>query len=158
MFGYLSTWNPSSCTLYFWCGHIVQASYLFIYLLFAGEWTVASAAVLFFHVVINVYKRLETLISSLNARSAAQRNLSSLPRATLEQLTGKSFWDFVIVLSWFLTIAWASFCYHFIITELNRCYNYWLTSVLFILYRADAEQKSLLCSSVGAGTLRWQSG
>ncbi|CAJ0927783.1 unnamed protein product, partial [Mesorhabditis belari] len=51
-----------------------------------GNWTVTSVAVLIFHVLINIYKRIEALVSSIRSRNAALHNFSLLQRATPEQL------------------------------------------------------------------------
>ncbi|EYB83562.1 hypothetical protein Y032_0333g2809 [Ancylostoma ceylanicum] len=52
----------------------------------AGNWTLATIAVLVFHVIFNIYRRMETLLGSMTARQAAVKNINRLPRATKEEL------------------------------------------------------------------------
>ncbi|WKX91867.1 hypothetical protein Q1695_010139 [Nippostrongylus brasiliensis] len=56
----------------------------------SGNWTLATIAVLVFHVVFNIYRRMETLLGSMTARQAAVKNISRLPRASREELKARS--------------------------------------------------------------------
>ncbi|EYB83559.1 hypothetical protein Y032_0333g2809 [Ancylostoma ceylanicum] len=53
---------------------------------YLGNWTLATIAVLVFHVIFNIYRRMETLLGSMTARQAAVKNINRLPRATKEEL------------------------------------------------------------------------
>ncbi|KAK6030019.1 ribosomal protein L19 [Ostertagia ostertagi] len=52
----------------------------------SGNWTLATIAVLVFHVIFNIYRRMETLLGSMTARQAAVKNINRLPRASREEL------------------------------------------------------------------------
>uniref|UniRef100_A0A1I7WK40 RING-type domain-containing protein n=1 Tax=Heterorhabditis bacteriophora TaxID=37862 RepID=A0A1I7WK40_HETBA len=58
-----------------------------IYFTFTGNWTLATLAVLVFHIIFNVYRRMEILLGSISARRAAVKNISRLPRASKEELS-----------------------------------------------------------------------
>ncbi|VDM68748.1 unnamed protein product [Strongylus vulgaris] len=55
----------------------------------AGNWTLATIAVLVFHVIFNIYRRMETLLGSMTARQAAVKNINRLPRASKEELKAR---------------------------------------------------------------------
>ncbi|KAK6043302.1 hypothetical protein COOONC_19193 [Cooperia oncophora] len=54
----------------------------------SGNWTLATIAVLVFHVIFNIYRRMETLLGSMTARQAAVKNINRLARASREELKG----------------------------------------------------------------------
>uniref|UniRef100_A0A7I4XXH3 RING-type domain-containing protein n=1 Tax=Haemonchus contortus TaxID=6289 RepID=A0A7I4XXH3_HAECO len=56
----------------------------------SGNWTLATIAVLIFHVIFNIYRRMETLLGSMTARQAAVKNINRLPRASREELKARS--------------------------------------------------------------------
>ncbi|KAK6016139.1 zinc finger, C3HC4 type [Ostertagia ostertagi] len=56
----------------------------------SGNWTLATIAVLVFHVIFNIYRRMETLLGSMTARQAAVKNINRLPRASREELKARS--------------------------------------------------------------------
>ncbi|KAJ1363111.1 hypothetical protein KIN20_022876 [Parelaphostrongylus tenuis] len=55
-----------------------------------GSWTLATVAVLVFHVIFNIYRRVETLLGSLLSRQTAMNKVNRLPRASKEELKDRS--------------------------------------------------------------------
>ncbi|KAE9418156.1 hypothetical protein Angca_009729 [Angiostrongylus cantonensis] len=55
-----------------------------------GSWTLATVAVLVFHVIFNIYRRMETLLLSLTSRQTAMNKVNRLPRASKEELKDRS--------------------------------------------------------------------
>ncbi|CAI5437984.1 unnamed protein product [Caenorhabditis angaria] len=65
----------SKCVLVFGCIQIVNIGLSF-----------ATIAIMLFHVIINIYKRIENLINLIKNRNAAQKNINRLRKATQKQL------------------------------------------------------------------------
>ncbi|KJH52766.1 ribosomal protein L19 [Dictyocaulus viviparus] len=55
-----------------------------------GNWTLATVAVLVFHVIFNIYRRMETLLISMTARQAAVNKVNRLSRASKNELQDRS--------------------------------------------------------------------